>query len=887
MSRLERIDELFHAALERNSAEWQAFLETACPDDSELRREVAEMLQVRHQAFSFFDSVERQLETPGEDKPLDPGTLVGAYRILSEIGRGGMGTVYLAERDDPLLPQRVALKLIRSGRESPETRKRFLAERQILSKLQHDGIARLLDGGNTLDGHPFFVMEYVEGQPVHKHCEERKLDIAERLKLFLSICDAVDYAHSNLVVHRDLKPGNILVTAKGTVKLLDFGIAKLLSETPLEGPDATQSIVRPLTPEYAAPEQITGSAITTSTDVYLLGGVLYELLSGQRPFRVQSRTWSELEKVVVNEEPPPPSSKNAALEKRLRGDLDAICLKALEKLPESRYRTVRQLMEDVERHLKGEPVLAQRPTTLYRAAKFFRRHRWGVLTTAAALALTTTFSVTLALQSRRLSAERDKAQQVSELFVDLFTLSDPDENRGQIITAREILDRGVEKLNHNLNNQDEVKASLLEVLARVYHKLGLFDRAAPLLQQSLALRRAADPSGPAVAGNLHLLGLLLHDQGKYEASAKTLKEAVELRSKLYGPRDQMVAQSNTYLALATLRKGDWKSAEPLFREALAVHKAKPGESGSGYAESLTGLAMVYYAKGEYAAAEPLFVESLARQRAIYGDEHRQIADTLNNLASVKSRMGKDADSEKLQREAIAILRKVRPDHPKLATALNNLGLMLATKGQEAEAEPLMLESLAIRRKALSGVHPDLAQGLSNLGWLLHNRQRLAEAEPLYREALDIRRKTLGPDHPAVADTLGNLGRLFHDKRQFPVAEPMLREALEIARKRLGAAHPIVAVHTYNLARMLDDAGKPEAEALFRESLAMRRKLLPAGHPHIAFSLVGLGRRLTKEGRKAEAEALLKEAVAIRSKILPPGHRERVEAEQALAACCAH
>ena len=884
MSRLERIDELFHAALDRDPAEWHAFLATACPDDDQLRAEVVEMLQIRNQAFSFFDAVERQLEAPGDDSPLPAGTRIGVYRIISEIGRGGMGTVYLAERDDPLLPQRVALKLIRSGRESPETRKRFLAERQILSRLQHDGIARLLDGGNTADGHPFFVMEYVEGQPIHRHCEEGNLGVDARLKLFLSICDAVDYAHANLVVHRDLKPGNILVTAKGTVKLLDFGIAKILSDTPFDPDGGTQSIVRPLTPEYAAPEQITGSTITTSTDVYLLGGVLYELLSGQRPFRVQSRTWSELEKLVVNAEPPAPSSRNPLLSRRLRGDLDAICLKALEKLPERRYRTVRQMMEDVERHLAGEPVHAQQATTWYRAVKFFHRHRWGVLTTAAALILTSTFSLTLAIQSRRLSVAHDKAQQVSELFVDLFTLSDPDENRGQMITAREILDRGVDKVNQGLNNQDAVKASLLEVMARVYHKLGLFDRARPLLEQSLALRRSTEPDGRSVADNLHLLGLLLHDQGKYDVSAQHLKEAVELRKKLFGSRDGLVAQSTNYLALTYLRRGDWKTAEPLFRESIAIHKASSGDPGPVFAESLTGLAMVHYAKGEYAAAHPLFVDSLARQRRYYGNEHRQIADTLNNLASVKSRMGQDAESEKLQREAIGILRKVRPNHPKLATALNNLGLMLASKGAEVEAEPLLRESLDIRRGTLAAGHPDVAQSLSNLGWLLQNTERLTQAEPLHREALEIRRKTFGPDHAMVADSLGNLGRLYHDRRQFQLAEPLLREALSIAKRRLGAVHPTVAVHTYNLARLQDDMGKPDAEPLYRDSLEMRRKLLPAGHPHVAYSLVGLGRYLSRNGQNSQAEPLLREAVAIRSKVLPPGHKDRVEAELALSAC---
>ncbi|MBL8214619.1 MAG: serine/threonine protein kinase [Bryobacterales bacterium] len=866
MTRLEHIGELFHQALALPEEERAAFLHGADITSSE-RDQVQAMLAGHQKAFAFFDDLGHQLRAesalPTEDSW--ENAALGPYRLRRELGRGGMGVVYLGERTESGFAQLVAIKVIRSGKESDYAQQRFLEERRILSRLRHDGIARLYDGGQTPWGSPYLVMEYVEGERLDEYCRKQNLDLRGRLKLFLQVCAAIRYAHGNLVIHRDLKPANVLVTAEGVPKLVDFGIARRLVEEPSAG-DAEPDPLLALTPDYAAPEQLLGQPVTTQTDVWGLGLILYELLCGERPFR------EGLGRKAGTEPPALASRCRPEWRSEVAADLEPVCRKALALRAEDRYVSAEELARDVERYLDGYPVSARVPTPAYRAAKFVERHRQGVAVTALFALVLVVAGAMLAVQSAAWKRERDKAQRVAGLLVNLFTQVDPDDARQREIPAREVLDRGVEAVDRDLREEPEVRAELLDVIAQVYYKLARFEEAGRLYRTTLEGTRDKQER----AARLHRWGQVLHDQGKYDEAAARLREALQIRQEVGGPA---AAQSSTFLALTLYRKGDFKQAAPLFQAALDALRKQPGATVD-LADALSGMGLLRYATGDYKGAEAPLREALTLQKQVYGSEHRQIADTLSNLAAVLSRQGRDAESEPLARESIDILRKVRPRHPKLATALNNLGLMLASKGREAEAEPPMRESLEIRRAILPAAHPDQAQSLSNLGWLLTTLHRFDEAETLLTSALEIRRKAFGPSHVLTADALGSLGMLYLERWQPARAAPLLEEALATSVAKIGQKHPVVAIHRNNRAILWAVQRNPQAEAEFREALAIRRAMLPKGHPHLSWSLLGLGALLASKGRGTEAEPLLWEAVEIRRKTLPEGHVLIAEAEWA-------
>ncbi len=848
--RWRKIEQWMNEALELPPAERTAFLESVCPDDEALRREVAALLAHHEPAQAWIGDLTASLFAP--EPPAAPER-IGPFRILREIGQGGMGTVYLAKRDDGQFEQRVALKVLRAGYD-PEAARRFLAERQVLSRLEHPNIARLIDGGIAADGRPYFAMEYVEGISITEWCRRHGATLAERIALILSVGEAVSFAHRHLIVHRDLKPANILVTADGKVKLLDFGIAKLLAEeTPLD----TRTGVLALTPEYAAPEQLKGERITTSTDVYGLGCVLFELLAGARPVPATAKTWDALYRAVVEQEAPLASSlAPASLRRQIVGDLDTIAQKALEKSPERRYASIAAMIEDLRRHQQGLPIHARRNSLRYRTAKFAARHRYAVAASCIALIAIASAAVIFAVQSMRLAQENQKVERVSRLFIDMFQLADPNESRGATITARELLDAGAKQVEEELSGQPEVQRSLRRVLGDVYTRLGLYDRAASMLERALP----QFPSGSAeTADVLHLLGRARLEQGRYPQAAETLQRALAAR-----PAGSVDAASTmTYLGLAHFRRNQYAEAAPLFARALAIYRQARVENTIGYSEALIGQGMVQYGKGAYGAALESLQSALAVQRAAMPSNHPRIADTLNNVASTLSRLGRHAEAEPLQQEALAILRRSLGDsHPKVAITLNNLGLMHFARAAMDEAEPLFRESLAIRRKALAAGHPDLAQVLSNLGLLLQQTGRLSESEAMLREALDIRRKAFGERHVNTVQSHNNLGQLYQAKGDRARAESHLRHALATVRELLGPEHPTIAISLNNLASLLAEQRRPEAGPLLEEALAMRRRLLPPNHPHVAHNLVGLGEWHLALGRKREARLCFEEACRI-------------------------
>ena len=540
---------------------------------------------------------------PADLDPSAAGSPIGPYRILQEIGHGGMGTVYLAERADNQYQKIVALKLLRGWSAGDERLvRRFLEERQILAGLDHPDIARLFDGGVTPDGLPWFAMEYVEGVPIDRYCDERRLPIEGRLELFCRVCAAVQYAHRNLVVHRDLKPANILVTADGGVKLLDFGIAKLLGG---DGPDAAASLTatgeRLMTPLYASPGQIRGDPISTASDVYALGVILYELLAGRYPYRLATREPHAVVRAILEQEPERPSvavlrpaeasdvsghqrdMAPAKLARRLRGDLDTIVLTAMQKDPARRYGTVEQLVADVRRHLAGLPVTARPDSRLYCTEKFIRRHRAGVTVAAAITLLVIGFAVVAAVQSvrirlqaARIAVERDRAEEVSRFMAGLFRASDPFAGAGAGLTAREILDSGAARIDRELTDQPETRAQMMLEMGRAYFGLGARDRARRFGEVSLAIRRRASPGAPLeIAQTLDFLGLVRLEQGELDGAERAYREALELRRQLLGAGHRDVARTLNGLAGMLRAAGRFRDADSVSRLAVAIDEAEP------------------------------------------------------------------------------------------------------------------------------------------------------------------------------------------------------------------------------------------------------------------------------------------------------------------------
>ena len=808
--RWQEVKAVLENALERTETERTAFLDAACEGDDEMRREVESLLASDAEIGDFIETPIFRIHRE-EPEPLAEGQRLGSYRIVREIGRGGMGSVYLAERADEEFEQRVALKVVRRGMDTEEIVRRFRSERQILAHLDHPNIAKLFDGGTTEDGRPFFVMEHVEGLPIDQYCDDRKLPTRERLELFRSVCSAVHFAHQNLVVHRDLKPHNILVTPDGIPKLLDFGIAKLLDPSQ-EILALTRADLRPMTPEYASPEQVRGEAITTASDVYALGVLLYVLLTGHSPYRPATRDAQSLAKAICETNPLRPSSavgrvgevkrsdgtkseltpesvsrvrdgEERLLRRRLAGDLDNIVLRAMQKDPARRYSSVDQLSNDISRHLQGLPVIARKDTLGYRTAKFVGRHKLGVTVAAAVLLLILSFSITVTVLLERAIQERERAAAVSKFLEDLFSIPDPSKSKGEAITARQMLDRGKEQIDQSLKAQPEVRAELIETMGRVYRKLELYDTARTLLTESLQLRReTSEKDDPRVAQNLHNLANVLRELDDDVAAEPLIREAIEIQRKRGETNNSDYAAGLNNLGAWVKERGDFAEAEKLYKESIAIKKSLPEIDPGDIATTLNNLGRLYETLGNYVSAEPYYMESLAiRRRLAEGAPDPEVSRALNNLASLREDQGKLADAETLYRESLAIRLQLYKDEPNrsLARGYNNLGHVRETRGDAAEAEENYRKALEIEK-----VDPeDRAIYQRNLASALLRQEKVTEAESSIREALVIFRAK----NPTwrLADAEGVLGSCLTRQRRFQEAEPILVESYRRLSKEEG------------------------------------------------------------------------------------------------------
>lgn len=619
------------------------------------------------------------------------GEMFGPYRVLREVGWGGMGTVYLAERSDDQYRKEVALKVLpRWGGGYRRRIQRFREERQILATLNHPGIARLLDGGVTADGIPWFAMEYIDGEQIDRYCDNHKLSIDKRLKLFCDVCDAVQYAHSNLVVHRDLKPSNILVSAEGRVSLLDFGIARLIAEDP-SAPEITRTTSDSLmTPLYASPEQIRGEPASTVADVYALGVLLYVLLTGRNPYRLSRFEAYEVARAVLEQEPERSSvavmrqhesqgpgrapleaedlatkrgSTPGKLAKRIRGDLDAIVLKAMSKEVNRRYGTVAQLETDVERHLTGLPVVARPDSRPYVVRKFVRRHRLGVAMAAAAVMMVLAFAAVMTIQrsrirtqAGRIALERDRAEQVGEFLLKTLRSAAP---RDSGVAARDILDSATSRIDRELKSYPEQRARLMFEMARTYHRLDLQDRANTLLNVSLDIRRNAKPRRDLdVAETLDLLGAVLLEENKITQAERSYREALSLRRSRLDATDSDIARTLVGLSSVLRSKRAYPEADRLAREAILIDRTHGGEMRSDLAQSTAALARIMNDQGRYREAIEEYRHALALMLKTQTEEQPAVASVVFELAGALHAAGDHAQADSLIRHGLRLQQRL-------------------------------------------------------------------------------------------------------------------------------------------------------------------------------------------------------------------------------------
>lgn len=829
----ERVEEVFEAALAVEPAGRDAWLTSACAGDAELRREV-EALLAADQACATTDFLQGRISAAVEAlvdsaEASRVGEVIGAYRLTGELGRGGMGRVYLAERVDQQYRAEVAIKFVQGGFANPALVARFRSERQILADLNHPNIARLLDGGTTPDGTPFLVMERIAGEPVDRFADAQRLGLRERLGLFMQVCRAVEFAHQALVVHRDLKPSNILVTLAGEAKLLDFGIATLVDSS---GEQEETTMLRALTPAYASPEQVRGARATVATDVYSLGVVLYRLLAGREPFQLRGLSPGELERVLTDQEPDRPSvaarrpreagAQTLPWAGALAGDLDTIVLRALGKTPAERYPSVSALREDLERHLDGRPVLARPTSARYRLGKFVRRYRREVVTGALALVALVAVSVWYVT---RLAAERDRsriaaaeAEQVSGFMTSLFAGADPGTSGGSELSARVLLDSGVVRINRELADQPLVRSALKQTMARAYLNLGLWTQADRLAREVVATRRAAlGPEAPATLGAEMLLAEVL-DQRSLPDSARLVALGVLARRRPGGTvADTGIAAAQAQVALSDQKLGNYLEADTLFPLALHTWRRWVGASHPRYLSTLGDYAGFLFEKGDIVGADSLRRQQLAGLLQALGPMHREIGPAYGNLALVQERLRRPAAAESLYGEEIAHTSRLYGDtFPALAPAYLGLGRNLSRMGRLAEAESATVRALQLDQSA-SGGQPsrDVAYDLRALAEVQRLAGRLPQAETNYRAALTMYRPLTDPHEVTLAIPLAGLG--------------MVRLARGDAR---------------------------EAEGLFRRALGIWEAIVTPPHIRLPITRSQLGASLLAQGRLAAAESLL-------------------------------
>jgi eukaryotic-like serine/threonine-protein kinase len=869
-----RVEELYHAALERDESERRAFLDSACAGDSDLRAEMESLFRHENQSDQFLDrrpldalaaaivlQPDQSQDVLVEEVPLErtiekpPDTL---YRLLHKLGEGGMGQVWLAEQTRPVR-RHIALKLIKAGMYDHAVVQRFEAERQSLAIMDHPAIAKVFDAGATPQGQPYFVMEYVPGLPITEYCDQKKLKISDRLELFVQVCEGVQHAHQKAIIHRDLKPANIMVVevdGKPVPRIIDFGLAKATTPRVVGETIFTQLGHFMGTPGYMSPEQADPSVqdIDTRTDVYSLAVVLYVLLAGSQPFETklgQKQPLDELLRKLRQEEPPRPSTKVSAdrstvaamaemrgteprqLVNLLRGDLDWITIKGLEKDRARRYSAPSEMAADIRHYLRNEPVVARPASMSYRLRKYVRRHQAAVIVASSAAILLLAFAVAQTFQLRRITTERDRANherdqatrerdranRITDFMTRMFRVSDPNEARGNSVTAREILDKASKEMETGLAKDPEVQAQMMQVMSRTYLNLGLNARAHELAKRALDARLSLlGPDDPKTFESMTRLGQVLDREGHEPEAEELESQALAGERRVLGPEDPLTIETMSSLAWIAQMQGRFDEAEKLTREVIEIGTRRLGPESPLVLGAMNSLAGALWNQGRYADAEREYRQLLDVDRRVLGPDHPGTVNVISNLALSVQAAGRLSEAEQMYREVLATEQRVLgAEHVTTQGTMFNLASLLAAEGHYADAEKLYRETLALQLQTTGSEHPRTLLTKSGLADDLFQEGRVRESEQLNRETLAAMVRVIGPEHPSTLKSQAALAQSLIAEGRYVEAEKNAREAFEAELRTLGPQHPYTVEALQRLGTaMAHNHRYPEARKLFHD-----------------------------------------------------------------------
>jgi serine/threonine-protein kinase len=809
-ARWERVQQLFHDALDRQAGERRAFVSDACADDEELEQEVLSLLEADDDVPPVLEqdlaTVARAVLRDG----IPPGLLetpFGPYRIEGILGEGGMGVVYLARRED--LQSVAAIKILRDAWLSPARRDRFAAEQRTLAQLSHPSIARLYDADTLPDGTPWFVMEYIEGVPLTEYCRQHALAVRDRVKLFRAVCEAVQHAHHHAVIHRDLKPSNIMVTEDGSVKLLDFGIAKHLVD--LEVPeDQTRTALRLMTPAYAAPEQIRGEQVGMHTDVYSLGIILYELLTDRLPFDLSRHTPREVETIIAEHEPVRPSAVARRVGSGSPGtswsDLDVLCLTAMHKDPLRRYRSVEAVIRDIDHYLDGQPLDARPDTLRYRLTKFIRRNRGPVMAAAvvlaAVIALTAFYTVRLKTARDAALAEAARSQRMQAFTLNLFRGGDEAVGPAESLRVISLLDRGVEEAR-SLDREPLVQAELSYTLGGLYERLGNFARADTLLRASLAQRqRLLGDNDTEVGEGLIALGMLRMDQAQLEEAEQLVRRGNDIITRNEPPMSPRVIRAQASLGRVLQERGAYDESIRILEGVVQARKQE-GAPSPELLGAMAELANTHFYAGHYDTSDSINLDVLTLTRTLHGERHPLVAEVYINLGATQSERGNYAAAEQEYRRALDIsLPWYGEDHPVSASHLTMLGRALVFEEKLEEGKRELRRALAIRERIFGPDHPQVASTINELGNIAIREDSLAAAEQYYSRMMEIYRKAYNDRHYLIGTAASNLGGVYLARKDYPRAQELYRDAVRRFTDTQGPDHINTGIARIKLGRSL-------------------------------------------------------------------------------------